>query len=136
MARVLARDPADRFATALELASTLAAAARAAESSASAPTVPSPSAGRADAVTSIAVLPFADMSAERDQEYLADGIAEEIISALSRIGALRVAARTSSFAFKGRSEDVGEIGRKLKVATILEGSCARRGTDCGSRHSS
>ena len=76
---------------------------------------------------SIAVLPFSDMSPERDQEYLADGIAEEIINALTRIGALRVAARTSSFAFKGRNEDVGQIGRKLKVSTILGGSVRKAG---------
>jgi TolB-like protein/Flp pilus assembly protein TadD len=67
------------------------------------------------------------MSAERDQEYLSDGIAEEIINALTRVGSLRVAARTSSFAFKGRNEDVGQIGRKLKVTTILGGSVRKAG---------
>ena len=76
---------------------------------------------------SIAVLPFVDMSADADQEYFCDGIAEEIINALSKIQALRVAARTSSFAFKGKSEDIRAIGRKLKVATVLEGSVRKAG---------
>ncbi len=76
---------------------------------------------------SIAVLPFVNMSADAENEYFSDGIAEEIINALSKIQALQVAARTSSFAFKGKSEDMGEIGRKLKVATVLEGSVRKAG---------
>ncbi|MDH5196798.1 MAG: protein kinase [Gemmatimonadota bacterium] len=76
---------------------------------------------------SIAVLPFVNMSADAENEYFSDGIAEEIINALSKIQALQVAARTSSFAFKGKSEDIGAIGRKLKVATILEGSVRKAG---------
>lgn len=71
---------------------------------------------------SIAVLAFSDTSLERDQEYFCDGIAEEIINSLSHLEDLRVAARTSSFAFKGKYEDVRTIGRKLGVATVLEGS--------------
>lgn len=67
------------------------------------------------------------MSPEHDQEYFANGMAEEIINALNRIEALRVAARTSSFAFKGRNEDIQEIGRKLKVGTLLEGSVRKAG---------
>ena len=59
---------------------------------------------------SVAVLPFADMSAARDQEYLCDGLAEEIVGALSRIGELRVASRTSAFQFKGQGHDIREIG--------------------------
>jgi TolB-like protein len=74
------------------------------------------------AVPSVAVLAFADMSAEGDQEYLCDGIAEELINALAQLGGLKVAARTSSFAFKGRREDVREIGRRLGVGAVLEGS--------------
>ena len=73
------------------------------------------------AAKSVAVLPFANMSADPDSEYFTDGMAEEIINALSRIQGLRVASRTSSFAFKGKNEDIGEIGRKLKVSTVLEG---------------
>lgn len=71
---------------------------------------------------SIAVLAFVNMSNDPDNEYFSDGIAEEIINTLSKVKALRVAARTSSFAFKGRNDDIGEIGRKLKVNTVLEGS--------------
>ena len=76
---------------------------------------------------SVAVLPFANMSADADNEYFADGIAEEIINALSRVQGLRVASRTSSFAFKGKNEDIGEIGRKLKVSTVVEGGVRKMG---------
>ena len=124
VARALARDPVDRFSTVTGFSSALAAAPRQVEAT---PAATLPIVGGASGVRSIAVLPFSDMSAERDQEYLADGIAEEIINALTRVGALRVAARTSSFAFKGRKEDVGQIGRKLKVTTILEGSVRKAG---------
>ena len=71
---------------------------------------------------SIGVLAFLDMSPQKDQEYFCDGIAEEIINSLSRLKDLRVAARTSSFAFKGKSDDIPSIGRRLSVATVLEGS--------------
>ena len=79
------------------------------------------------AAKSVAVLPFANMSADADNEYFADGMAEEIINALSRMQGLRVASRTSSFAFKGKNEDIGEIGKKLKVSTVLEGSVRKMG---------
>ncbi|MDQ3081697.1 MAG: protein kinase, partial [Gemmatimonadota bacterium] len=79
------------------------------------------------AAKSVAVLPFANMSADPDNEYFTDGMAEEIINALTKIRALRVASRTSSFAFKGKNEDIGEIGRKLKVSTVLEGSVRKMG---------
>jgi adenylate cyclase len=75
-----------------------------------------------DARGSIAVLAFSDMSPDKDQDYFCDGIAEEIINNLTRIRGLRVSSRTSSFAFKGKSEDVRTIGRKLGVNTVLEGS--------------
>jgi TolB-like protein len=71
---------------------------------------------------SVAILPFADMSPARDQEYFCDGLAEEIINALCVIRGLRVASRTSSFQFKGRAADVREIGRQLNVHSVLEGS--------------
>lgn len=74
---------------------------------------------------SIAVLPFDDFSG--DSEYLADGIAEELLNSLVGVEGLRVAARTSSFAFKGRNEDVREIGQRLNVDTVLEGSVQRSG---------
>ncbi|MDD5544417.1 MAG: protein kinase [Acidobacteriia bacterium] len=79
------------------------------------------------AKSSIAVLPFQDMSPGRDQEFLCDGIAEEILRALSRIPDLYVASRTSSFQFKNRSADVREVGTRLNVDTILEGSVRRAG---------
>lgn len=71
---------------------------------------------------SIAVLPFTDMSPNKDQEYFCDGMAEEIINALTHIEGLRVVARTSAFSFRGKEVDVREIGRKLSVETLLEGS--------------
>ena len=79
------------------------------------------------AAKSVAVLPFANMSADPENEYFTDGMAEEIINALTKIQSLRVASRTSSFAFKGKNEDIGEIGRKLKVSTVLEGSVRKMG---------
>jgi len=90
-------------------------------------TPPGAPAGSGGGTRSIAVLPFVNMSADPENEYFSDGIAEEIINALSRVQALQVAARTSSFAFKGKSEDIGAIGRKLKVATVLEGSVRKAG---------
>ena len=77
---------------------------------------------------SIAVLPFVNMSADPDSEYFSDGITEDIINALVHVPGLRVAARTSSFAFKGTRADVGEIGAKLRVSTVLEGSVRRAGS--------
>jgi non-specific serine/threonine protein kinase len=74
------------------------------------------------ALPSIAVLPFADMSREKDQAYFCDGIAEEIINALCRVQGLRVASRTSSFQFKDSLADLREIGNALRVDTVLEGS--------------
>ena len=68
-----------------------------------------------DRTQSIAVLPFTDMSAGQDQEYFSDGIAEELLNALTKLKNLRVAARTSSFAFKGRQQDITEIGCSLPV---------------------
>ena len=76
---------------------------------------------------SIAVLPLRNLSADPENEYFSDGMTEEIIDALSKIGALRVAARTSSFAFKGKDADVREIGERLNVRSILEGSVRRVG---------
>jgi adenylate cyclase len=74
---------------------------------------------------SIAVLPFANLSEDRANEYFADGLSEELLSLLSRLPGLRVIARTSSFSFKGRAVGVGEIARELKVAHLLEGSVRR-----------
>jgi len=71
---------------------------------------------------SIAVLPFIDLSPAKDQEYFCDGMSEELINVMTNIPGLKVVARTSAFSFKGKGMDVREIGRKLKVKTILEGS--------------
>lgn len=76
---------------------------------------------------SVAVLPFADMSPGKDQEYLGDGIAEEIINALTRVEGLQVVGRTSSFSFKGKSDDLREVGRKLGAGAVLEGSIRTAG---------
>ncbi len=76
---------------------------------------------------SIAVLPFTNMSADPEQEYFCDGLAEELINALTQIKDLRVVARTSAFSFKGKDVDVEEIGKKLKVDNILEGSVRKAG---------
>ncbi|MEA3477906.1 MAG: hypothetical protein U9R60_06985 [Bacteroidota bacterium] len=76
---------------------------------------------------SIAVLPFEDMSPQKDQEYFCDGITEEIINALTHVESLKVIARTSAFAFKGKHKDMREIGNKLDVETLLEGSIRKDG---------
>ena len=80
-----------------------------------------------DKVASIAVLPFVNRSASADDEYFSDGLADELLNVLSKIKRLRVTARTSSFQFKGTRDDVPTIGRKLNVATLLEGSVRKAG---------
>jgi serine/threonine protein kinase/tetratricopeptide (TPR) repeat protein len=81
----------------------------------------------ADQQTSIAVLPFANMSRNADEEYFSDGLAEEILNLLTHIRGLKVIARTSSFAFRGKEQDITGIAAALKVKTILEGSVRRAG---------
>jgi len=76
---------------------------------------------------SIAVLPFVNMSEDPSQEFFCDGMSEEIINALSHVGGLKVIARTSAFMFKGKQEDMREIGKKLDVETLLEGSVRKAG---------
>ncbi|MEZ5423299.1 MAG: tetratricopeptide repeat protein [Pyrinomonadaceae bacterium] len=76
----------------------------------------------AQSAPSIAVLPFVNMSADGENEYFCDGLAEEMLNALTKINGLKVAARTSAFAFKGKNTDISEIAEKLGVKTILEGS--------------
>src|SRR6185503_14136830 len=75
----------------------------------------------------IAVLAFTDMSAARDQDWFCDGIAEEILNALTPLKGLRVAARRSAFFFKGKGDDLRTVGEKLDVTTVLEGSVRRAG---------
>jgi adenylate cyclase len=82
---------------------------------------------RKGGIHSVAVLPFADLSAERDQEYFSDGVAEEILDALTKVGGLRVPARTSCFAFRGASIDARDIGKRLGVEALLEGSIRKAG---------
>ena len=78
---------------------------------------------------SIAVLPFVDMSPLKDQEYFCDGMTEELINRLTNIRELKVPARTSAFFFKGKAQDIQEVGQKLKVNTVLEGSVRRAGNE-------
>jgi TolB-like protein/Tfp pilus assembly protein PilF len=80
-----------------------------------------------EARKAIAVLPFADMSPEGDQEYFSDGMSEELIDALTKVPGLRVTARTSSFQFKGEGRDVREVGRALGVTHVVEGSVRKSG---------
>jgi serine/threonine-protein kinase len=76
---------------------------------------------------SIAVLPFVNMSGDKEQEYFSDGLTEELLNSLSRINALQVAARTSAFSFKGKDTDIGTIAHDLNVGVVLEGSVRRSG---------
>jgi TolB-like protein len=97
----------------------------------SAPIPPAPSSTAATAFNppphSIAVLPFVNMSGDKDQEYFSDGLTEEILNSLARIAQLQVSARTSSFSFKGKDADLATIARKLNVGSVLEGSVRRFG---------
>ncbi|MGH7538203.1 MAG: protein kinase domain-containing protein [Gemmatimonadales bacterium] len=120
--RALAKEPGDRFATAAQFAQALK------QPGASPPPGVTPPAAAPAGAKSIAVLPFVNMSADPENEYFTDGIAEEIINALSKIQALRVAARTSSFAFKGKNQDIRKVGEQLNVSTMLEGSVRKAGT--------
>ena len=120
ISKALSKDPRERFDTSGEFAKALIWPKVA--TPADQPTVKP-----AAAPKSIAVLPFADMSAERENGYFTDGMAEEIINALTTIKALRVASRTSSFAFKATTEDIRQVGKKLDVATVLEGSVRKAG---------
>ncbi|HSL72718.1 MAG TPA: hypothetical protein VK864_20875, partial [Longimicrobiales bacterium] len=79
------------------------------------------------AIESVAVLPFEDLSANHDQEYFSDGVTEELLNGLAHVAGLRVAARTSSFAYKGKEVPVDQIGRELQVQAVLDGSVRREG---------
>jgi serine/threonine protein kinase/Flp pilus assembly protein TadD len=137
IARCLEKKPNERFQSAGDLAFVLqifehVEEAESVEEKApgSAPRVPS--AARSiisdSSRASIAVLPFRNLSADRENEYFTDGVTEEIINALSKIEALRVASRISAFAFKGKDQDVRQIGNELGVRTVLEGSVRRAGS--------
>ena len=120
--KALAKNPRDRYERMDLLVNDLLALQAGIDSEAL--TIPVPS---ARAKSSIAVLPFEDMSATKDQEFLCDGIAEEVLRALSRIPDLYVTSRTSAFQFKNQAMDVREIGSRLNVSTVLEGSVRRAG---------
>ncbi len=122
ISRAMATETSGRYSTIAMFAQALASSALTTPTDTQ--TMPQPI---VSAAKSVAVLPFANMSNEADNEYFTDGMAEEIINALSKVQSLRVASRTSSFAFKGKNEDIGEIGRKLKVSTVLEGSVRKMG---------
>ena len=115
--RALAKTPADRFRTAAEFAAALAAGGERGE-------MPAPVVSGA---ASIAVLPFLNMSGDPENEYFSDGLTEDIIDALAQVPGLKVTARTSSFSFRGKEADVREIGARLNVEHLLEGSVRRAG---------
>jgi serine/threonine protein kinase/tetratricopeptide (TPR) repeat protein len=142
VARCLEKDPRDRFQTARDVYNELrylwrevdragapaATAAPAAPASSSAAPASTPPSGEArQAAPSVAVLPFVNRSRDEADEYFADGLSDELLNVLAKIRGLRVAARTSSFQFKGKQEDLAVIGQKLNVATLLEGSVRRSG---------
>ena len=124
VARALAQRPDDRFQTAADLVHALAEA----ETGRDGP-MPTPTATRTvPRVAALAVLPFVNMSADPENEFFSDGMTEELINALTRVEGLRVTSRTSAFAYKGRDVDVREIGQRLNVTAVLEGSVRRAGT--------
>jgi len=120
VAKAMAQDAAKRFTTSGEFAKAMVP-----------PMVTTPqhtiAPEGAQVVKSIAVLPFTNTSADPENEYFTDGMAEEIINALSKIKSLGVASRTTTFGFKGTTQDIREIGKKLEVSAVLEGSVRRMG---------
>ena len=125
--RCLEKHPRDRVQTAGEILDTLRAERRVWESSREGKPASSEAPRPAPSATSIAVLPFTDLSAAKDQDWFCDGIAEEILNALASLERLKVVARTSAFSFKGKSHDLRTIGQQLKVGMALEGSVRRVG---------
>ena len=113
--RCLAANPRERFQTMSEVRAVLEHASRDLTPAAR------------DRKGSIAVLPFANLSADKENEYFGDGLAEEVINALAQVPGLQVAGRTSSFQFRGKDVDLAEVGRRLNVEHLLEGSVRRAG---------
>jgi serine/threonine-protein kinase len=123
-ARALARTPVDRYSSAAVFADALASI----QAGGTTPPGGTPASRKATPPKrSIAVLPLANRSADPENEYFSDGMTEEIINALAKLHDAQVASRTSSFAFKGKEVDVREVGEKLGVATVLEGSVRKVG---------
>ena len=112
--RAVAKEKTDRYPSAAKMREDL-------RSATTAPASP------ADVTPSIAVLPFSDMSPQKDQDYFCEGIAEELLNALTKVDGLHVMSRTSSFQFKGRNEDIRGIAEKLNVDCVLEGSVRKAG---------
>jgi serine/threonine-protein kinase len=131
VARCLRKAPADRFQTMAEVKAALerCSAERFSGELTSTERLPvEPGAPENTAQPSIAVLPFANLSAEKENEYFSDGLAEEIINLLAHIPGLKVIARTSAFAFRGKEQDVRKIAEALCVRTILQGRVGRSGS--------
>src|SRR5215203_1671337 len=122
VSRAMAVDIAARYKTTAQLSQALASGSTSTPSDTA--TMPQQAVSSAK---SVAVLPFSNMSTDAENEYFADGMAEEIINALSKIQSLRVASRTVSFALKGKNEALAEVGKKLHVSTVLDGSVRRMG---------
>ena len=114
--RCLAKQPSGRYPAVSEIKSVLEQIS-----------IEKPAAAAAEPQPSIAVLPFVNMSGDKEQEYFSDGLAEEIINALTQIPGLKVIARTSSFSFRGKEQDIRRIAEALGVTTILEGSVRKAG---------
>jgi eukaryotic-like serine/threonine-protein kinase len=127
VAHCLEKRPEERFQSARDLAFALKVVEREGRPISGSASGPAAAAAASGAETSIAVLPFRNMSADREAEYFSDGMTEEIINALTKIEALRVASRTSAFAFKGKDQDVRKIGAALGVRSVLEGSVRQAG---------
>jgi len=121
--RCLRKSPADRFQSIAQVKDALLAA-----TSAITQTGLHSEVSFVERTPSIAVLPFANMGADKENEYFSDGLAEEILNLLAKIKGLKVIARTSSFAFRGKEQDIVKIAETLRVATILEGSVRRAGS--------
>ncbi len=120
--RALARTPVDRYQTTAEFAEALLLIQQGERTPAGTTPVATPRPEQ-----SVGVLPFTNMSADPENEYFSDGMTEEIINALARIPGLQVASRTSCFAFKGKTVEIGEVGNRLGVASVLEGSVRKIG---------
>jgi TolB-like protein/tetratricopeptide (TPR) repeat protein len=120
--RCLEKDPRDRFQTALDVCDELRRLGRGERAAVEASPAPAPG-----SIASIAVLPFVNRSHDEEDEYFSEGLADELLNMLAKIRGLRVAARLSAFQFKGTREDVATIGRRLNVATLLEGSVRKAG---------
>src|SRR5213595_787746 len=115
LARALAKAPADRFASVAEFTAALEE------------TRPGAAPSLVGRTRSIAVLPFVNASADPDNEYLSDGISDELINALTKVDGLRIASRTSAFALKGKPQDIRAIGALLGVSAVLEGTVRQSG---------